>query len=31
MFHMAESRMAELGPMLRETADAISRELGWGS
>ncbi len=31
VFHMAESRMAELGPMLRETADAISRELGWGS
>lgn len=31
VFYMSEARMAELGPVLRATADAISRELGWGS
>jgi len=27
--YMPEERMAELGPIVRATADAISRELGW--
>ena len=27
--YMPESRMAELGPIVRATADAISKELGW--
>ncbi|MGF7177252.1 IclR family transcriptional regulator [Azospirillum doebereinerae] len=27
--YMPDERMAELGPMVRATADAISRELGW--
>lgn len=29
IFYMAEARMRELGPVIRATADAISRDLGW--
>ncbi len=31
IFYMAEARMRELGPVVRATADAISRDLGWES
>lgn len=31
IFYMAEARMRELGPVIRATADAISRDLGWES
>ncbi|MBP0573857.1 IclR family transcriptional regulator, partial [Mycobacterium tuberculosis] len=27
--HMSEARMATLGPVVRATADAISKDLGW--
>jgi len=27
--YMPDDRMAELGPIVRATADAISKELGW--
>lgn len=29
IFYMAEARMRELGPVIRATADAVSRDLGW--
>lgn len=31
IFYMAEARMRDLGPVIRATADAISRDLGWES